>query len=152
MSSQKVSRPANVSRFINSDTLQSLQIIQTESHPNSHNQGPNSYGAKEGLSVYGLFHHLARTPQGRHLLRQYFLRPSLSLTMINERLDAVGVFVRPDNATQLNDLVKELRSIKNMRPVMLNLQKGVSASKGGISTSVWSTVLKVGCLFPLKGS
>jgi DNA mismatch repair protein MSH5 len=144
-------KSANVSRFINSDTLQSLQIIQTESHPNSHNQGPNSYGAKEGLSVYGLFHHLARTPQGRHLLRQYFLRPSLSLTVINERLDAIAIFIRPDNATQLNDLVKELRSIKNMRPVMLNLQKGVSASKGGISTSAWSTVLRVGILFLTKG-
>jgi DNA mismatch repair protein MSH5 len=130
-------------RFINSDTLQSLQIIQTESHPNSHSQGPNSYGAKEGLSVYGLFHHLARTPQGKQLLRQHFLRPTLSLNLINERLNLVGVFTRPDNASQIADIGKELRSIKNMRLVMLSLRKGVNFSKGSISRSVWSTILKV---------
>jgi DNA mismatch repair protein MSH5 len=120
-----------------------LQIIQTESHPNSHNQGPNSHGAKEGLSVYGLFHYLARTSQGRQLLRQWFLRPSMSIMVISERLDAVGVFVRPDNATLLDDLVKDLRQIKNMRTVMLSMRKGVSATQGGIATPAWQNLLRV---------
>jgi hypothetical protein len=53
----------NNGRFINADTLHSLQILDDESHPNSHNQGPtkSASGSKEGLSVYGLFRHLART-------------------------------------------------------------------------------------------
>ncbi|KAF2428685.1 hypothetical protein EJ08DRAFT_324329 [Tothia fuscella] len=128
--------------FVNNDTLQSLQIIQTESHPNYQNQGPSAYGSKEGLSVYGLFHHLARTPQGKQLLRQYFLRPSVSLVTISERLDAVSVFVRPDNASLLEDLVKDMKVIKNMRTVLLSLQKGVSASQGGIATPAWLTLLR----------
>lgn len=127
------------------DTLLSLQIIQSESHPHSHNQGPtkSSSGAKEGLSVYGLFHHLARTPQGKFLLRQYFLRPSLNLEVINERLDTINVFVRPDNANPLTDLSKNLAQVKNMRPVLIQLHKGVSweAGKGGgVARGAWASI------------
>ncbi|KAE8842680.1 hypothetical protein PTNB73_00732 [Pyrenophora teres f. teres] len=115
--------------FINSDTLHSLQIMGAESHPHSHNKGPTkaSSGEKEGLSVYGLFHHLARTPQGRFLLRQQFLRPSLNLDIINERLNTVG----------------NLKNIGNMRVVMINLRKGVGGSTkgaGGFSKSIWTSI------------
>ena len=73
--------------FVNADTLNSLQILQHEFHPNSHMQGPtkSSSGAKESLSVYGLFHQLARTPQGKQKLRQIFLRPSIDIDLIVER-------------------------------------------------------------------
>src|SRR5436305_4398696 len=60
-------------RLINADTFLSVQIIQPESHLNAFNEGPGSTGSKESLSIYGLFHHLARTPQGRARLRQLFL-------------------------------------------------------------------------------
>ncbi|KAF2264564.1 hypothetical protein CC78DRAFT_580350 [Lojkania enalia] len=131
--------------FINAETLHSLQVLESESHPNSHNQGPAkaTSGSKEGLSVYGLFHHLARTPQGKRLLRQYFLRPSLNLDVINERLDAIGVFLRPENATILEVLMKNLRSVQNLRVVMINLRKGVGGGigKGGsVSKSVWAAI------------
>lgn len=130
--------------FINADTLHSLQVVDAESHPNSHNRGPtSSSGSKEGLSVYGLFHHLARTPQGRMLLRQYFLRPSLNLNLINERLNTVSVFVRAENASALNELVGHLRSITNMRIAMNNLEKGIGGStkgQGGFSKSVWVSI------------
>ena len=102
-------------RFINADTLLSLQIIQPESHPNAFNQGPGSTGSKESLSIYGLFHHLARTPQGHVRLRQYFLRPSLDLEEINTRLDFVTVFVRPDNLIPMQKLSKSMNKVKNMR-------------------------------------
>jgi DNA mismatch repair protein MSH5 len=53
------------SMFINTDTLLSLQIMSTESHPNAQQHGPaskaGSGGSKEGLSVYGLFQHFAKT-------------------------------------------------------------------------------------------
>ncbi|KAF2145739.1 uncharacterized protein K452DRAFT_244048, partial [Aplosporella prunicola CBS 121167] len=119
--------------FINMDTLLSLQIMQSECHPHSHNQGPtkSNSGSKEGLSVYGLFHHLARTPQGKLLLRQYFLRPSLNLEVITQRLDAVAAFLQPENASVTTSLVKNLRSVKNMRLVTINLRKGIS---GGSNT------------------
>ncbi|TKA64558.1 hypothetical protein B0A49_08259, partial [Cryomyces minteri] len=133
------------SMFINTDTLLSLQVMQSESHPHSHNQGPirASSGSKEGLSVYGLFHHLARTPQGKFLLRQYFLRPTLNISVINERLNTISVFLRPDNAVPFDDLIKNLKSVKNMRMMMVNLRKGVSGGSGksgGIARGAWSSI------------
>ena len=136
------------SMFINADTLISLQITSTESHPNAQNQGPASRGwpsggAKEGLSVYGLFQHLAKTSQGRFLLRQYFLRPSLNMAVINERLDTISVLLRLDNAGTLDSIVESLSKTKNMRRVTVNLRKGISSSGSGsrgISTSVWPAI------------
>jgi DNA mismatch repair protein MSH5 len=131
--------------FVNTDTLHSLQILGAESHPHSHNRGPtkSNSGAKEGLSVYGLFHHLARTPQGRFLLRQHFLRPSLNIDLINERLDTVGIFIRPENDSPCEALVSILKNVGNMRVMIISLRKGTSGSTkgtGGYSRSVWSTL------------
>ncbi|KAL8972895.1 MAG: hypothetical protein Q9183_000284 [Haloplaca sp. 2 TL-2023] len=132
--------------FIDANTLDALQIMQSQSHPVSHNQGPSraSAGSKEGLSVYGLFHHLARTPQGKFALRQYFLRPSFDLDIINERLDTTSVFIRPDNTVVLNGIVKSLGQIKNMKTVVVHLRKGISNGVGkgtsGIKSGVWSSL------------
>lgn len=134
--------------FVNADTLHSLQILDAESHPHSHNRGPTkaNSGAKEGLSIYGLFHHLARTPQGRFLLRQQFLRPSLNLDAINERLNTIDIFLRPENDPSLGTLVGILKNVGNMRIMMINLRKGVGGAKqgrGGFSRSVWSSIRSV---------
>jgi DNA mismatch repair protein MSH5 len=132
-------------RFINPDTLLSLQIIQPEAHPNAFNQGPGSTGSKESLSLYGLFHHYARTPQGKVRLRQTFLRPSLDLQEINARLDFVSVFVRPDNIIPLQKFSKSMGRIKNTRMLMTHLHKGVNGSNqkfGGFKSGVWATLLE----------
>jgi DNA mismatch repair protein MSH5 len=132
--------------FINADTLQSLQVIETESHPNSQNQGPRSSGSKEGLSVYGIFHHLARTSQGRQRLRQWFLRPTMDIDVLQERQRSVSTFVRPDNATQTDDLRINLRAMKHMKTHILKLRKGVNPSppaKSGSSKPVWSIIRQV---------
>lgn len=130
--------------FVNADTLRSLGIMDAEAHPHSHNRGPNANsGAKEGLSVYGLFHHLARTPQGKFLLRQCFLRPHLSIDVINERLDAVGIFSRSENSSALDALIQNMKNIGNMRVMVINLRKGVGGSlsgRTGLSRSVWTSV------------
>ncbi|KAL9597285.1 MAG: hypothetical protein Q9219_005266 [cf. Caloplaca sp. 3 TL-2023] len=126
--------------FIDAETLSALQIMHSQTHPQSHNQGPSTSGSKEGLSVYGLFHHLARTPQGRYVLRQNFLRPTLDIEVINERLDTTAVFLRPDNRGLMDNLTRSLGQIKNMRTVMIRLRKGVSNGVGnvsGIKNSVW---------------
>lgn len=128
--------------FVNADTLISLQITSTESHPNAQNQW-SSNGAKEGLSVYGLFHQFAKTSQGRLLLRQYFLRPSLNITVINERLNTIAALLRPGNAGLLDVLVDDLSKIKNVRIVTSNLRKGISSglnTQRSLSTSVWPTL------------
>ncbi|QIX01697.1 hypothetical protein AMS68_007214 [Peltaster fructicola] len=131
--------------LINADTLHALQIIATESHPNAQQQGPASRGAsggaKEGLSVYGLFHHQAKTPQGRARLRQYFLRPSMNRNVIEERLDTISVLLRPENSEHLDNIVKHLSKIKSMELVMINLQKGVTQTgQRKFSSSSWATI------------
>lgn len=129
--------------FINADTLASLQIVQTESHPNSHMQGPNTHGAKESLSIYGLFHHLAHTPQGKHKLRKIFLRPSMDLALIEERQTTLSILLRPENTTALEKIVSSLKRIKNIRTVVIHLQKGITRSslKGSaIQRGVWASL------------
>ncbi|KAJ5827148.1 DNA mismatch repair protein MutS core [Penicillium robsamsonii] len=132
--------------WINSNTLTSLQIIQSESHPNMFNQGPGKKSAsgKESLSVYGLFQHFAYTPQGRVRLKQTFSRPSVDLDTIRERHDFVGVFSRPDNLAALEKMTKALKHVKNIRPVMVNLRKGISTGSAkitGFKTTVWASLL-----------
>jgi DNA mismatch repair protein MSH5 len=129
--------------FVNADTLASLQIIQSESHPNKHNQGPNTSGAKESLSVYGLFHLLARTPQGKQKLRHMFLRPSIDLSVIDERLNTIGVLLRPENSSLLHTIGKSLKRIKDVRTVVIHLQKGVCdvpSRSSTIKKRVWGSL------------
>jgi DNA mismatch repair protein MSH5 len=131
--------------LINPETLVSLQIIQPESHPNAFNQGPGTSGSKESLSIYGLFHHLARTPQGRMRLRQYFLRPSLDLASINARLNFVSVFVQAENSVALETISKSMSRIKNMRTTLAMLHRGVSGGNkklGGFKSGVWASLLE----------
>lgn len=132
------------SMFINTDTLLSLQIISTESHPNAqqHGQG-GSGGSKEGLSVYGLFQHFAKTSQGRSLLKQYFLRPSQNKATIDERLNTTSFLIRPDNSDCLHRLSESLGKIKNVRLYTVNLRKGINNGMnrtGKVSTSVWPSL------------
>jgi DNA mismatch repair protein MSH5 len=124
--------------FINADTLASLQIMQSETHPNSQMQGPNTSGSKEGLSVYGLFCHLASTPQGKKRLRRLFLRPSLELEVIRERLLTISIFLRPQNSSALSDIRKSLKMIKDIRSIVIHLQKG--AVDGGLGKCIYRGV------------
>lgn len=127
------------SMLVNADTLSSLQITSVEHHPNAQQHGMRaSNGSKEGLSVYGLFHPLAKTAQGRTLLRQYFLRPSQTLEVLSQRLDTVSMLLRQPSA--LDDLSAELSSVKNIRLALMNLRKGISNGPNkdkGVATSVW---------------
>ncbi|KAI1079458.1 muts domain V-domain-containing protein [Whalleya microplaca] len=130
--------------FVNADTLVSLQILQSEYHPNSHQRGPNhsTSGAKESLSVYGLFHYLARTPQGKSKLRQIFLRPSTDIDLINTRQKTLSFLLRPENTETLMELSKNLRRIKNMKAILALLRKGVDipGRKASVANNVWAAL------------
>lgn len=130
--------------FINADSLISLQILQSEYHPNSHQRGPTSStcGAKESLSIYGLFQRLASTPQGRLKLRQIFLRPSLDLELIKARQMTISFFLRPGNVDAVSTLTKELRKIKNMAPSVALLRKGIDnpGRKVSVINNVWASL------------
>lgn len=132
------------SMFVNADTLVSLQILQSEHHPNSHQRGPSnsSSGAKESLSIYGLFQPLARTPQGKLKLRQIFLRPSTDLDLIQARQKTISFLLRPGNTEALAQLSNELKKIKNMKSVTALLEKGVDipGQKISIASNVWASI------------
>ena len=139
-------RSSNSIRFINQDTMKSLQIMEHETHPNTHNQGPttDSSGSKEGLSIFGLFRHLAHTPQGKHFLRQHFLRPSTNSLTIHERLDVIETFLRPENSTAFDAIIGSLKSISNMRTTLISLRKGITTGAGkeghGTSSKIWTSI------------
>ena len=121
--------------------------MQSESHPSTHNQGPtkSSSGSKEGLSVYGLFQHLARSPQGKVALKQLFLRPILSMDAIRERHDSVAVFTRPENFAAVDRLTKHMTSIRNIKTHLRTLRRGTSIGSGKVgqlATKVWSGLKK----------
>ncbi|CAM1507372.1 Fc.00g070130.m01.CDS01 [Cosmosporella sp. VM-42] len=130
--------------FVNSDTLLALQIVQTELHPNSQAWGldPSKGSAKESLSVYGLFHLLACTPQGRSQLRQLFLRPVLDMELIGERQRTISVLLQPDNADKLRQATSALRKIRNLRTTIAQLRKGIEFPSAGQSfdKGVWATI------------
>ncbi|RFU35986.1 hypothetical protein B7463_g362, partial [Scytalidium lignicola] len=131
--------------FVNSDTLDALQIIQSESHPNYHMQGPNksTSGDKEDLSVYGLFCHLACTSQGKRRLRRVFLRPTVDLSIINQRLNDISILLHPENSTSLESITKSLRRVKDIRPIIIHLQKGSSGicgSGSAIHSRIWKVI------------
>lgn len=135
-------------RNINLNTLSSLQILQSESHPNAFNQGPGqtSSRAKESFSLYGLFCQHVLTPQGKSRLRQCFLRPSIDMDIIRERQVLIDIFLRPDNDLALHKLCSSMKNIKNIRPILTNLHKGLSSGKGafgGPKGTVWGTILTV---------
>ncbi|TGJ88151.1 hypothetical protein E0Z10_g516 [Xylaria hypoxylon] len=134
------------SMFVNADTLASLQIMQSEYHPNSHQRGPtgSTSGAKESLSVYGLFSHLAATPQGKLKLRRMFLQPSIDIDLICERQWTISFFLRPSNADALCGISKDLRKIKDMKYVVLLLRKGIDSvgRKITVANSVWAMLQK----------
>lgn len=139
-----------MNRWVGSNALLSLQIIQSESHPNMFNQGPGkkSSSGKEGLSIYGLFRRFAYTPQGRARLKQMFFCPSLNLEVIRERHEFIAMFSRPGNLAALEKMTKGWKHIKNLRPVMINLHKGISTGSAkitGFKTTVWASLLAVCC-------
>ncbi|KAJ0121776.1 hypothetical protein J7T55_008943 [Diaporthe amygdali] len=130
------------SLFVNADTLASLQILGSENHPNFMNQGPDKVrsGAKEGLSLYGLFHILTHTAQGKMKLRQMFLRPSTDVELIHERQQTISVLLRPENGADIDNIGKLLRRIKNIKHNLLQLKKGINLPAGRVSIERAGTI------------
>ncbi|KAL0936643.1 DNA mismatch repair protein [Colletotrichum truncatum] len=130
--------------FVTKDTLSSLQIFQSELDPNNLISGAatSSSSSKESLSLYGIFHPLLGTPQGRRKLRQIFTRPLINLDEIRERQKTIAVFLRPDNSDTLSSMFRVLRRVQDIRKTLKQLQRGAVAPTGGASVDcgVWRTL------------
>ncbi|GAA5983518.1 hypothetical protein JCM11641_005836 [Rhodosporidiobolus odoratus] len=116
---------------INSDALASLQIFSDESHASMH-----TTATKEGLSLFGIVN-VARTPLGRLLMKQWFIRPSLELMVIEKRHLAVECFLRSENHHIVDAIQSNFRLIKNTPRVLKSLASG----RGGLKD--WQTMWQV---------
>ena len=103
---------------VNSDALYSLQIFDEESHASVH-----SDKTKEGLSVFGILNN-TRTILGKALLREWLLRPSTSIPVINARHEAVSCFVNPENVSIVSSMQTHLKGIKNVPKILAIMRTG----------------------------
>ena len=109
----------------------SLQVFDAEKHASTH-----SSKVKEGLSLFGILD-TTRTSLGRFLLRQWLLRPSLSLDVVNSRHDAVECLSRPDNISTGRTIAGHLKGLKNVPRVLKMVGRGLA------TVDQWIGVVKV---------
>ncbi len=132
--------------YINPAAMTSLQIMHCEMHPNSQRWHTNSGVAKkqEGLSVYGMFHHLVSTSQGRVHLRKLFMRPSTNVSTITIRHQTISTLLQPKNSEVLTQTVSALRKLPNMTGVISKLSKGIDCASMGHSSrgGLWASLEK----------
>lgn len=128
------------------DSLISLQILQSELHPNPQTRSSNSSEpkAKEALSVTGLLQALASSAQGKRRLRQMLLRPSTNLGLIMERHRTIAALLHADNAEIVKNMRKLLRKLKNTKTLLLHVRMGVDRIRGQLSLRVgdWKALLR----------
>jgi len=109
---------------INAATFAALHIFSTEHHPLIA-KGPGN--AKEGFS---LFSFLDRTQSkgGRKLLREWMMKPLVELNSIQERQDAVELFLQPHLQTTTGVLLSLLHRIGAVDEILTRMQKCASQS------------------------
>ena len=83
----------------------------------------HSSKTKEGLSLFGTLNN-TKTRYGAALLRQWFLQPSLSPSIITARHDAISVFLRQDNAETCELLRSSLRDVHNVPKMLMTVEQG----------------------------
>jgi DNA mismatch repair protein MSH5 len=110
-------------------TLQALQVIQSEIHPNSQYSGRKhqNQDTREVLSIYGLFQQFSHTSQGKAKLHKLILRPVSNISVIESRQQAISLFLLPQNADKTRQIIGALRKIRNAKIYVEHLQKGVGS-------------------------
>ncbi|KAJ3219469.1 MutS protein msh5 [Dinochytrium kinnereticum] len=121
---------------VNQTTLSALQIFQDEAHPNLH-----SSRKKEGLSLFGILNRTL-TPNGSLLLKNWFLRPSMDVRVINNRLDTIEFFLHPQHQAMVLELRGCLQNIKNIPKILHHMKTRTTLLE-------WQAVLKFS-FFALK--
>lgn len=107
---------------INSSTLSSLHIFSTEHHPLiAKGQG----NAKEGWSLYSLLDR-TKSKGGRSLLKEWMLRPLVNLENIEERQDAVELFMQPGMQTHVGIILSLLGQVGSINNILSKMQKSTA--------------------------
>ncbi|KAK2001745.1 muts domain V [Colletotrichum falcatum] len=132
--------------FVNADILSSLQVFQSELHPNSvmSGTGTAAAGLKESLSLYGIFNPLAGTPQGRTELRKLFLRPLVNIDTIRARHNAISVLLQPGNEIALENISQTLNEVTDIKKTLAQLQRGAESpvNSASVERGVWWTLTR----------
>lgn len=118
--------------YVSAETRKALCIFDEEDHAIVH-----SARGKEGLSLFSLLN-CVQTPMGKSLLRQWLLFPSLSLSIINTRLDAVALFV-DKKETLTEHLRKELKGTQNIQRFTARL------ADGSANVITWRSIYDFAC-------
>ncbi|KAK1541622.1 MutS domain V [Colletotrichum paranaense] len=131
--------------FVNADTLSSLQVFQSELHPSNLISGTGKAvsGSKESLSLFGIFHPFAGTPQGKARLKQLFLRPLVNIDMIRERQATIAVFLQPGNEEAFSSISQGLRKVTDIKKTLAQLQRGAAESPAGWASIERDAILQL---------
>ncbi|KAI9616097.1 hypothetical protein KEM48_005354 [Puccinia striiformis f. sp. tritici PST-130] len=115
---------------LGNDVIQSLQIFDQEAHANLHFSK-----TKEGLSLYGILNECI-THNGKLLLRNWLLRPSTELKVIESRQDAIECFLESENADYIGKMRQGLKSLGNINRTTMII------SSGKARVGEWSSLIK----------
>ncbi|KAL1843139.1 hypothetical protein VTJ49DRAFT_2889 [Mycothermus thermophilus] len=136
----------NKTLLLSADALLSLQIVQSELHPNPQTRASNRSEptAKETLSITGLLQALASSAQGKRTLRRMLLRPTTDINIIEERHRGIEVLLHSENREVAKNMRKLLRKLKNTNTLLRHVRKGVDRIRGQLSVRVedWKAVLR----------
>lgn len=118
MSSLALVRERALAGFLTVDesSMAALGIFSLEAHPN---RMMGTGGAKEGLSVFGLFD-TTLTPAGKRLLRAWFKRPLVDVQAVCERQEAVAWLLC--NEEDAAALAGALRRVKDLPALLMRLR------------------------------
>lgn len=102
------------------DALQSLQIFDQEAHANLHFSA-----TKEGLSLFGILNECI-TLNGKLLLKNWLLRPSTEVKVIQSRADQIECFLDPKNADCTGKIRQDLKLMGNLGRIIKVILSGKS--------------------------
>ncbi|KAJ3248643.1 MutS protein msh5 [Chytriomyces hyalinus] len=119
----------NSHMILNQDCYTSLNIFRNEKHPNMF-----SSDNKDGLSLFGLLN-LTHSVQGKALLHQWFMRPSLQISIIRARQMAVSELMARKNKNVVDTLRDAVACISNIPRICMKLKKKLTVQE-------WEALLK----------
>ncbi|KAI8838294.1 muts domain V-domain-containing protein [Chytriomyces cf. hyalinus JEL632] len=119
----------NSHMILNQDCYTSLNIFRNEKHPNMF-----SSDNKDGLSLFGLLN-LTHSVQGKALLHQWFMRPSLQISIIRGRQMAVSELMARKNKNVVDTLRDAVACISNIPRICMKLKKKLTVQE-------WEALLK----------
>lgn len=91
----------------------------------------------------GIMNH-ARSPLGQRMLKQWFLRPTTDIDIINARHDSIAVLLRTENLPTIKSLSKSCSKVKNIPKILGSLKRGKATGyRGGDWASLLTFIFHV---------